>query len=250
MSTERCQQYEPQIQSSLYNTVENLRRIRTAAVKGKNHFWKPVKNNALLDAENLGRIAGNFISICLTDISDGKIELEEWLDAVADLRKKYRKYDQSTHIKSSVSESVNLMIRRINSLNKMPNNIISWELTENNNFGTENVDELMSKDIGIISPLSSDYLMISIYNNYLEKTSGKMFLVKPAALSSDLKDIVLPKCPNDDFALRNVSEIGVFINIRSKGDTGRTLFEAIKKKYPGKTIHKPSEKRTAFTLDW
>lgn len=204
----------------------------------------------LFDAERLGATAGNFFAARLSDTSSGNLELEEWQDTLSDVRKQYKKYKESTHTKYTKTETLEVVRKtmpyRFRLLSIDPDYMLRWDLTLNNNLGAENADQLINNDIGVISPLSTDYIMSCTYSSYLQKTQDRTFLTKPAALSSDLRLVVLPKDKEGREVFELVPEIGIYIDTTVTGNTGRLLFQAVKEAYPNQRVLEPRATKTDF----
>ena len=174
-------------------------------------------------------------------------EYEKWQDTLSDTKNEYGKYKESTFAKTGMLEVVgNSVIGRLRNMSIDPNYMLNWDLTHNNNLGARDINELTRKNKSVISPLSGDYLLACTYSNYLERTRGRSFQVKPAALSRDLKLIVLPKDQEGRPVFELVPEIGIYIDSTDTGKTGRVLFEAIRQEYPETKVHQPPANRTEF----
>lgn len=201
----------------------------------------------LFDAERLGATAGSFFAARLSGNSSGDLEFEEWQDTLSDVQKEYRKYKDSTYAKTGMLEVVgNSVIGRLRNLSIDPNYMLRWDLTLNNNLGARNVNELIQKNMGVMSPLSGDYIMSCTYSSYLERMLGRTFPTKPAALSSDLRLVVLPKDKEGKEVFELVPEIGIYIDTTDTGNTGRVLFQAVKEAYPNQRVLEPRATKSNF----
>lgn len=197
----------------------------------------------LLKAENLADAAGDFFAAHLSNITDGSHELELWQHKVSEAEALYGMYKISTYARSSMSDVVgNSIIGRLRNIHIDPEHMLHWDLVKNNNLGSTSVHDLIQKsDIGILAPLSGDYLMASTYSAYLRRTEGKTFPTKAVALNRNLTKIVLPE------AFQEKSEIGLYIDTTETGNTSRVLFENIQNAYPGEKVHKPNMERVEFS---
>ena len=118
-----------------------------------------------------------------------------------------------------------------------------WDFFENNKLGVS-IDDL--QDMGIISPLSGDYLIASFYSSYLRRTRGKSFDTHTAALSKDLSVVVLPLA-DGKYPFEDKSKIGIYIDTTETGNTARALLKKVQECYPEKTILPPKKEITEFT---
>lgn len=239
------------------NTTLTLRRIRSTAtgespkqgLLGRFRKDTPTidSQDALMDAERLGIAAGNFMGARISNTLNGQLEHEEWQDILSDTQKRYEKYDTSTYTRTTMMDVVgNSILGRLRNLHIDPNYMLRWEFVIQNNLGVDHVNELSERGIGILSPLSGDYLLACAYSSYLDRKKGKAFNVRPAALSRNLDTVVLPKDKNNLPALTGSSEIGIYLDAMETGNTGRALFEAISKEYGFKKIHAPKSTNAEF----
>ncbi len=245
-------------------TVDLLRRMRSAAVTEKpsvylrsrgaiNNFWGGHERihspqEALAHAEELADAAGDFFAAKLSKTTHRKTEFEKWQDLLSDVKRQYQLYGEMTYARTSVGEVVgNLIIARLRSLHIDPDYTVHWDLFKNNHLGANSIEELVRKDLGIISPLSGDYLMARVYRSYLQRTRIKSFPVHAAALSRDLSVLVLPTTADGHLPFGDKSAIGIYLDTTETGNTARALFEHLQTTYPLKTVHEPKMERTEFT---
>ncbi len=244
-------------------TISLLRKMRTAAVMHKptislsvrkilNHLLGGQEQiysqqEALLHAEELADAAGNFFAAKLSKTTQGNTEFQKWQDLLSDAGRQYNLYGTTTYARTSLGEVVgNSIIGRLRNVHIDPKYMMQWDLLENNNLGADSIEKLVNQDIGVISPLSGDYLMASVYSSYLRCTIGKSFPTHAAALSRDLSKIVLPINADGHLPFEDKPAIGLYIDTTQTGDTARVLFRVVQEMYPQKTIHRPKFENTEF----
>jgi hypothetical protein len=252
--------WTPEQLRGIRETHDTMRRLRTAAsnylgiqgIINKMTFFNNAetinpknKDLVLLDAEKLGTTMADFVASRLTNTSDGKKELEEWQDTLSSMKSEYKQYKVSTYSKTNIIGAT--IALRLRNLKSNPNIMLNWDLTINNNLGAGSIDELIEKDIGIISPLSTDYLIVTSYSSYLMRARDRSFMVKPAALNQDLTKAALPKESGGNRFFEKYKEIGVFIDTTNTGKTGERLYNSVKKEYQDKVVYKPPSKYVLFT---
>lgn len=250
--------------TGMEETISSLRRMRSAAVThaptlslrirrtfnhllgGQEQIYQ--QQEALSHAEELANAAGDFFAAKISKTTQENTELEKWQDLLSDAGRYYRLYGAITYARTSLIEVVGYsIIGRLRNVHIDPNYMLQWDLLENNNLGADSIEKLVTQDIGVISPLSGDYLMASIYSSYLKRTRGKSFPTRAAALSKDLSVIVLPISADGNVPFEDKSTIGIYIDTTETGETARALFRKLQETYPQKTVHKPKFERTEFT---
>ncbi|GEM_PF-2740734 len=248
--------------NGMSQTVSTLRRMRSAAtldkttlglrmrkkinnlLGGKEKIYSP--QEALADAEELGYVAGDFFAAKLSKTTHGKTEFEKWQDLLSDAEKQYTLYGETTYAGTGIVEVAGqLLIGRMRTLHIDSQHMLEWDLLENNNLGAQSIQQLINQDVGIISPLSGDYLMSSIYSSYLQRTRGNSFAIRPAALSEDLTDLVLPLDKKSNFPFENKSAIAIYVDTIATGNTAKALFKHLQGLYPQKIIP-PNLKRKEY----
>ena len=176
------------------------------------------------------------------------MEFEKWQDLLLDAEKQYLLYGTTTYAKTSILEVArNSIIGRLRHIHIDSYHTLHWDLLGNNNLGVESIGELINKDVGVISPLSGDYLMASVYSSYLRRTRGKSFPTRAAALSKDLSEIVLPVDGKGNLPFADKSIISIYIDTTETGDTARALLKKLQVVYSQKTIPTPNLERSEFT---
>lgn len=245
-------------------TYHTLRRMRTAATMieptlflrmgrtinnllgGQARIYS--KQEALLQAEELANAAGDFFAAKLSKTTHDKKEFEKWQDLLSVAQRQYELYQEATFSKAALKNAVgDSLLGRMRNLHVDPRYMLEWDLLENNNLGVETIKELINQDIGIISPLSGDYLLSKIYSSYLKHTRGDSFSVRAVALSEDLSRLVLPLDKEGNLPFENKKTIGIFIDTTATGNTARVLFEILQEAYPQKIISEPTFKTSEFT---
>ncbi|HLC75685.1 MAG TPA: hypothetical protein VJB82_01005 [Candidatus Peribacterales bacterium] len=245
-------------------TMLRLRRMRSAATM---HSWsigvlakkfglrlrgiiepEHSQQESLSDAQKLADAAADFFAARISKTSAGKQEFQKWQDLLSDAQRQYRLYAITTYARSKLVDAVGqTVIGRLRNLHIDPDHMMNWDFTEGNNLGIESTDELLEKNIGIVSPLSGDYLSASTYQAYLRRTKGKTFPLTPAAMSGDLSHIVLLQGEDGSLPFADKDEIGFFLDATETGNTGRALASHMSHLYPEKIVHKPIDEKVEFT---
>jgi hypothetical protein len=247
---------------SMPKTIELLRRMRSAAVSqpsigicskkaltrlfgGQEQIYS--QQEALTHAEEIANAAGDFFAAKLSKTTRGNREFEKWQDLLHNKKRQYKLYGPTTYAKTDLGEVVgNSVISRMRNLDIDANHMLTWDLLENNNLGATTICELVDQDIGVISPLSGDYLMARIYSSYLQRKRGKSFPVRAIALTKDLSVVNLPTNTDDSPVFEDKSAIGIYIDTNETGNTARKIFKYLNQHYPQKTIHPPKFEKVEF----
>lgn len=237
----------------LGSTVQILRRIRTATTAqmeppkrgvvgffgkllGEREFPTPDNRLAVLEeAERLGFAAGNYLATrFIRDNRDGQL-LKAWESVLDETSVKYSDFPETTFAKTKNIDVIGSTLARMRVIYGDPSHMIKWDLFENNRLGASSIDALLTKKVTIIAPLSGDFLIAAVYQTYLEKTRRKTFKLKAAALSRNLKGVVLP-----DLGNQSDKEIGIYMDVVDSTKTGTALLHAAREEYPLARIHTPS----------
>ncbi len=239
------------------NTISQLRRIRTASTIGLekesnkissflNRIYRPVevpspeeRQLRLQDSEQLGIAAADFFVARVAQTSNGMHEREKWKDTLSDVTSTYKQYPATTYARTATTAVAVSTLQHLRYLSIDPSYLVNWDLFQLNNVGSRNTNELFSGKVGIISPLSGDYLMACTYRSYFDKTKGKIIQLKPAAGSLHLQEIVLPMNPDESNAFENLPEIAIYLDVFKTGNTGRALLNSLHEAYPHHLIHEP-----------
>lgn len=101
-----------------------------------------------------------------------------------------------------------------------------------------NLDYLFSGNIGVLSPLSSDYFKTAFYREYIVRyLSPECFKLKPVILGWVLDLVAMPEEKDGNPALQDVQEIIPIVDINVSGLTRRAVVRAAKEHYPNHFIH-------------
>ncbi|MDO8555612.1 MAG: hypothetical protein Q7R96_00370 [Nanoarchaeota archaeon] len=246
-------------------TVVILRRMRNAATlhtpslsmrihRCLNHLFGGTEEihtqqTALADAETLAQAAGDFFAAKISKTTHHTDEFQKWQDLLFDANNQYLLYTPMTYAQTSLNEVVGYsLIGRMRNTRIDPSYMLTWDLLKNNNLGTNSIRELLNENIGIISPLSGDYLMACFYSSYLQRTKGKSLSVHAAALSKDLTTLTLPKDAQGNNPFMNKPCIGIYIDTTETGNTAEALFQGLQTIYQGKKIHTPMRETSKATF--
>jgi hypothetical protein len=241
---------------SLDNTVKQLRRTRTVATspdseKGfvgrllhRNESTPIDRQAVLLDARNLANNASDFFAAKISQSSDGEYEFELWQDTLSDSEKRY-KGKQTTYARTQPVEVGLSMISTLRLLTVDKYSIMKFWLADYNNLGITSPNELDNSRIGVVAPLSGDYLMASLLRNMLLRSGKEGFPLRLAALNSKLDNILFEEGQmGEDF--KNLPAIGIFLDAIQTTNTGNIIYAAVHEQFPTKDIYKPKITSTEF----
>ena len=238
----------------LNDTVINLRRIRTAATAhlqdgpvnklfSRFRDSQPPTNEdrqiMLLDAEVLAAAAGDFFATKISRVTNGQVEKQGWLDALSDTRASYKKVKPTTAARTKPIEVADIVVDHLRALSIDPMYVLNWELFTFNNVGATDIAELIKGHIGIISPLSGDFLVASTYCSYLDQINGKSFPLKPSAPTRNLEMVVLPVDEHGKGVFEDLPEVAIYLDVYETGNTGLALIRSLKEAYPSHVVHEP-----------
>ncbi|MBS3169414.1 hypothetical protein J4210_02930 [Candidatus Woesearchaeota archaeon] len=243
-------------------TLSLLRRMRSAAVTSEDSLFINFKRSinslfggnkqiyppqeALEHAVELADAAGDFFAAKLSKTTQGKKEFEQWQDLLADAKRQYQLYGKMTSARTSLGEVIGFaLIGRLRALHIDPDYILQWDLLQNNNLGVTSLGRLCQGDVGVITPLSGDYLLASTYRSYLQRTRDSSFPLHVAAQRRNLSTTILPLSLHD--SLDNLSAVGIYVDTTQTGRTAQALYSALREILPEKTVHEPRFTKTKFT---
>jgi hypothetical protein len=236
------------------SSVEHLRRMKDAATIGLEQSWSqrvkslfsrtnnvdissPDRQLPLKAAEALASTTASFL---VARISKGSYqeELEALGETVERAQQEYGNYKGISYTSIPPSAVAERIAMNLQYLDIDPDYVLAWHMTRVNNIGYSNLNTFLNQNVGIISPLATDYLTAALYRKFIVDQMGKNeFLLHPAATSRQLQGVVLPKNSEGERVYQNVDEIAVFLDIITTGSTGRAVLERIKQQYPDKKIH-------------
>ena len=248
---------------SMNHTLDLVRRMRTAAtiqtpsfglrtkkalvtlLGGKESLHSP--DEAMSDAQNLSNAAADFFAAKIHNKKYGKKEYGLWQKLLRDQNKQYILYAPTTYARTSLSEVIgNSFIGRLRNLSIDPEHTITWDLLENNNLGASSIDELLEKDIGIVSPFSGDYIMAKTFSTYLKRTKGKALDLCPIALNQELSAANFARNDEGEHYFNYKQAIGIYLDTIETGNTGATILEGLEQIYRDKTIYAPRKDKIEF----
>ncbi|MCH8519241.1 MAG: hypothetical protein LAT82_00610 [Nanoarchaeota archaeon] len=234
----------------LSQTVQNLRRMRTACVSSGLTFSQKLNKNinnfaggnqreispkqAYQDAQELANLMSSISSkgVIMGEMDDKLIrDIEIFLQ---DSTKDYGLYEEGTFSGAGMQNVIfRSMKGRMKCLTYDPEHFLTWELTINNNLGNnKSLTDALSKEMpSVVAPLSGDYLLALIYSKYLEQTRGKSFEIAPIMLSSDLETYYYPKDNLEKLPYLNKRKIGVYTDTKDSGSTIERLDEILRQVY-------------------
>ncbi|MFA5933234.1 MAG: hypothetical protein WCV81_03135 [Microgenomates group bacterium] len=228
-------------------TLKVLRKIRGSVFRENTAPNKVIKADlALSDAEKLGQATARYLIDPLIT-GDDSVQQNDLVSILDNLELKYNPYwalscygsfSPST-FKSSLGARLDLF--RINLKDKdTSDNAKVWSMLmcSCNKARMPDLD-IFSSDLGIISPLSTDYLYTALLERFITVyTDYDCFKLKPLIIdkgrSVNPKEILKQK---DEQFSRNIKEIAIWTDIDSSLDTRRAATQAARILYPGKHIH-------------
>lgn len=223
------------------STLVNLRKIRAvAAPSDARLFYKssPYPAEAIGDAVNLSLAAGNYLALRAADLGNGRVEKEIWQDELSSVEKKYSGQRPVTSANTTAEEVSLSIIDRVQTLSVDPNHLLNYEFSKANNFGVEDLIELLDREVGVVSPLSGDYLRGMIYRQFVLLTQGRTFPLKLALASNRLRRVML-EIGNLGQPIEEVSDIGIYLDAIESGRTGESVYKATKLAFPEQVVYEP-----------
>lgn len=128
------------------------------------------------------------------------------------------------------------MIGRLRLVSEKPEEFLSWDLTENNYLGASSLDELVEEDIGVIAPLSGDYMLTSVYSNFLKWHKDSTFDVEPIIIGKVLKNPIYARNDDELLVFEDKSKIGIYLDTKETGATSEAIYTFLKKSYANSNI--------------
>lgn len=232
---------------TIQGSLRGLRQMKNFSTKGLDPsffgLFTPTgspedkwRQQPLQDAEVLAQTTAAFL-VARINRNSYTEEYVALLERLLEAKNKYGKEKKSSYSGISTAESTERIAANLLYLSIDPRYVMNWHLTHYNNVGYSNLDEFLRHDIGVFSPLASDYLTAVLYQKYLQESSSRSFSIKPAAASSKLRGVVLPVSKDGKSTYKDKPEIAVFLDIITSGSTGEAVLKAIRQNYPDKTIH-------------
>lgn len=226
------------------DTVVYLRKMRTAAFEKEPEGIRALfvhripQEVVLFDARELASNAGNFFATTISHATDGRHEREAWLDRISLARRKYKGKETSTHAKTVPTDVGQNTISKLRDLSIDPAYVVNWWITLANNLGANSTDDLIQRGVGVVSPLSGDYLMATTLRSYLDMTRGGAYPLKLAIANRDVSSVIFER-GEQGMPFGELREIGIFQDVAQTGETGRALHAALAKAYPSHTVFEP-----------
>ena len=240
---------------SMTETVDRLRRMRTAAVcdaqsigfrfRRRIHemLYTPQEirtgDIALKDAKILADAASDYFSERLIGDPIAPKQYSTWQYILKSTTSRYDFFRASSSSSTPTTESVRYMlIPRLRNIHIDPDYMMEWDFCVNNKL-TDTLENLLHRNIGIYAPLSGDYLIAKTYTQYLLKKYGKVLDVQAMALSSSLSIAKLLRGTDNRIPFESKDEIGIFIDSTETGKTALAAYSSIRNTYPDKIVHEP-----------
>ncbi len=197
---------------------------------------------AIRDAESVGALAGAYIVDPIGKSEDQ--EKPELLAALEGLEANYRTHKPYTQLSEwaviRVKDFVPSYLDAYRLLSRNPDPVHHdrlWRsLMGSNNEKLMPDLDMFNDRLGIVSPLSSDYLFASLLQHFIEQhTELPCFKIKPLILGPALEfDPNLGIGQRDELFDGGVDEIAVWTNLDISKATRRASLRAVELIYPGK----------------
>lgn len=186
-----------------------------------------------LDAKRGGEVCAKLLIV-----PPDKPVVEEknvWLEMMADLSTKYSNFPEITAMKSPLEEAAQRVGRTIRTLKILAPTIA--DSSTQKDFGRRfpfwyednlSLTRLCDKKRAIFSPLATDYLTACMLHRFIEiYVTPDCFSLRPVILNSRLRPAVMPEFIESLGWLKGIEEVGVFIENRNTGATGKATWEAV-----------------------
>lgn len=223
----------------LVGTIDTLRKIRTVASPGDSRFQfnsKPYPEVPIGNAQGLAVAAGNYLALRATNLDNGRQEREEWQDILSDVSRFYAQEKGTSFTRNDPSGAALSVYKTVNQLTVCTDVSLGWMFSAKNNFGYNAINRLLDSFVGVVAPLSGDYLQATFYRAYFALTRDRTFPLKLAVPSAKLRRVLLQR-GNLGKPFDEIEEIGIFLDIVETGETGRSVYNSLKKEYPDKLIY-------------
>lgn len=146
---------------------------------------------------------------------------------LAEHEKTYSGFDDRSATGASSYYATEALYKRLESLHKEPEEILQWDLMENNRLGVDGIAELLRCKTAIVAPLSADYLMLSTYRNYIRETMKQIIPIYPVLLTcEDAEPIIVPEGFHS--GLEKAQKVAIYTDATESGSTGQALYEALR----------------------
>ena len=232
-------------------TVQQLRDVRRAVTRpGRRPLKDVIKPSTrygfsgrerqvfLAEAGILGADMGNYFAAIASDNGQAKILREKWLDTLGQFNGRFNNLSPlSSSNGSNVEQMSYWILDHVLNVGAEPN-YVAWELLAHNNMGeAAGIDEALGREVGIVAPLSTDFLIAAVFCGYLDQTHGKTFQLAPIAIAVDEGGTVL------SIFTAHMKEVAIYIDGVGEGQTARAAYGMVKEIFSDRPIHKPVNKR-------
>ncbi len=242
-------------------TIEHLRKIRTAAVHGlqppktgirgflerKIGGVLPVpedRQQVLRDGETLANTAAAYLTRRIIRSERDPARKEAWEELLESVHERYGKFPTTSFAQTPGIEVAGSTLSHLRATHVDPSYMLNWDLFVSNNLGYRNLGELLNAPIVVVAPLSGDLLLAAIHRAQIAINRKRTFHLRTAASSKDLRQIVLPDLSEE--LSQSYQEVGIFLDVVDTGRTSQALAGAFRESYPGLQIHLPQTKRIEF----
>lgn len=225
------------------DAIRAMRRMRGAAVDADYREATDEQMFGILaDAEALGSTAVSRI----TDLVSGvDITLEDWSKLLRDQQEKYKGHRPVALSPVSTELVGNLLAANCRNLIEGRRDTLERQLLEVNGLKHLTASYFLNDGLGVLAPLSSDYLFVALYREYVKRnTSSGCFVVKPVITGVKREMLVMPTDTQGKPFFSDHEEVVGLIDMGDMGDTRRALAGIVEVHYPDKFRNR--YKRTPF----
>lgn len=222
-----------------------LREIFTSGRYANNTYRRQY---FMVEAEFLATAAGDSLAATAIHSEEEKILREKWMDTLSDFISSYKNIKPLNASVTNTQEMGFWVLDHVLNIEADPT-YVQWDMFSYNNLGAQTIEELIVKQTAVVSPLSTDYLIATIYRGFYEQTQGEGFKLFPVALGVDKGRNVL----SAGALLEDSKELAIYLDGVGQGLTGQDLEAFLKGIFPGKIVHSPTTlqpEEVVPTFDW
>jgi hypothetical protein len=213
------------------DAVDLTRRMRSAGLSSGTGLGEERAdvNKVFHDAEKLVHTSADLVLSYVSNLPSDtqRVALDKTLD---ENWQEYEEYPPYHKAQTSVEDSADNIMKDVNRLKDDWREAMSF--FDNGVSGMYlSGEEILTQNIGIVAPLSTDYHRAVVYKKYVEEIVGRpTFDLAPVVVDPIHDRVIFPE-ENTHIIFEDKPNIGVYIDISGYGDTLWTLKKAFRERY-------------------
>lgn len=224
----------------IIQTLTVMRKMRGAADEESVYNREGRVQAILSDAETLGQLASQAMIDLLSP--HPKTASDQWEKYLNNFKKEYGGYNICQSVQKTYenpAEHLSLLLTLMNygdtpTLRK----ILKNRLLEENWLGISSLDYLFSDQIGVLAPLSTDYLYAMVSREFISRhLSPQCFRLRAVILGRALNLVAMPLDEDKTPAFKDVKELMVMTDLNVSHRTRSAVLNGAKAYYPTHFIH-------------